>query len=441
MTRSARLPLLSLFVLAAALLPPALGQGAPVIVSTVPANFASGVSPTAPVVFTFSTAMDTTATTAMFMNPSSPLSPLPTTPTWSSDQKILTCTPTQPFPANTMIVWTVEGQDLAGNSLGGQPVGYFTTGSSGGGGETGSGTNRITSFIAGHLFLYEQSSPSAATPSPDYSYGFSADTTLASNRTATAISVTLPTSVVKMLSQSPTAPEDYYTFDGTSNLTTFQAEYPSGNYVFNVQAATSNQQVTVTLPSSMLQPPAPHVTNYAAAQTVDATQAFTLGWDAFAGGTAADYISVTVGDVFKTAEFGTTNALDGTATSVTLPAATLQANTNYDASVTFYRLIATTNATYATEAFRATSTHFTLTTTSGVIVQPALTNPTWTAGGFSFDVTSAAGQALTVEYSTTLQPGGWSTLVTTNSATGDVKITDPAAAANPQRFYRARTGT
>jgi hypothetical protein len=444
MTRSTRLPLLSFLFLASALLPmalpPALAQdGSPVIVFIVPANLATGVSPTAPVVITFSTAMDTTATTAMFLDLASPLSPLATTPAWSADNKTLSSTPTQPFPTNTMIIWTVEGQDLAGDSLGGQPEGYFTTGSSGGG--TGSGTNRITSFVVGQVFYYDQTSIAAPAVDPNISYAFDAATTLASNRTATAISLMLPTSALKTLSQSPAAAESYYLIDGTTNLATFQATYPSGNYGFNVQAATSNQQVTVNLPSSLAQPAAPHVNNFAAAQAVDATQAFTLSWDAFSGGTTADYIAVTVGDVFTTVNPPATNALNGTATSVVIPAGTLQTANNYDATVTFYRFIANTNATYATEAFRATATQFPLGTTSGATVPLVLTNATWTSGVFSFDVTSAAGQTLTVEYSTSLQPGSWNTLLTTNSAAGDVKITDPAPVTNPRRFYRARTGS
>jgi hypothetical protein len=445
MTRSTRLPLLSFLVFASALLPlalpPALAQApSPVIVSTVPANLATGVSPTAPVVITFSTAMDTTATTAMFVNIASPLSPLPTTPAWSADSKTLTCTPTQPFPASTMVIWSVEGQDLAGDSLGGQPEGYFTTGTSGGGG-TGSGTNRITSFVVGHVFYYDQTSTAAPTLDPNISYAFTADTTLASNRTATAVTLLLPTSALKTLAQSPTRPETYYLVDGSTNLATFQATYPSGSHSFNVQAATSNQQVSVNLPASLLQPGAPHVNNFMAAQAVDATQAFTLSWDAFPGGTTADYIAVTVGDVFTTVNPPATNALNGTATSVVIPAGTLPTANNYDATVTFYRFIANTNATYATEAFRATATQFALSTTSGATVPLVLTNATWASGLFSFDVTSAAGQTLTVEYSTSLQAGSWNTLVTTNSATGDVKITDPAPVTNPCRFYRARTGS
>jgi hypothetical protein len=60
---------------------------------------------------------------------------------------------------------------------------------------------------------------------------------------------------------------------------------------------------------------------------------------------------------------------------------------------------------------------------------------------FSFDVTSQAGQALTVEYSSTLLPNQWQTLLTTNSPSGQVHITDPQSSTNRYLFYRARTGS
>jgi len=43
-------------------------------------------------------------------------------------------------------------------------------------------------------------------------------------------------------------------------------------------------------------PNAPHVNNYAAAQTINAGAAFTLAWDPFVGGTATDSITVQVLD-------------------------------------------------------------------------------------------------------------------------------------------------
>ncbi len=81
----------------------------------------------------------------------------------------------------------------------------------------------------------------------------------------------------------------------------------------------------------------------------------------------------------------------------------------------------------------------TFTTVSGG--QLTLTNAIWSGGMFSFDVTSQAGQTLTVEYSSTLLPNQWQTLLTTNSPTGQVHIADPQSSTNRYLFYRARTGS
>ena len=84
----------------------------------------------------------------------------------------------------------------------------------------------------------------------------------------------------------------------------------------------------------------------AVAQTINPTQPFTLTWDAFSGGTSADYISVGVDDqdsdtIFKTADLGSPNALKGTATSVVIPAGTLQAGSNYNATIGFFHGVIT----------------------------------------------------------------------------------------------------
>lgn len=81
----------------------------------------------------------------------------------------------------------------------------------------------------------------------------------------------------------------------------------------------------------------------------------------------------------------------------------------------------------------------TFTTVSGG--QLTLTNAFWSGGMFAFDVTSQAGQTLTVEYSSTLLPNQWQTLLSTNSPTGQVHITDPQSSTNRHLFYRARTGS
>ena len=78
---------------------------------------------------------------------------------------------------------------------------------------------------------------------------------------------------------------------------------------------------------------------------------------------------------------------------------------------------------------------------TGAGVQLTLTKPTWSGGTFSFDVNSSAGQTFTVEYSSTLRPNQWQTLLTTNSPTSPVHIVDPHSRTNRYLFYRARTGS
>jgi hypothetical protein len=81
---------------------------------------------------------------------------------------------------------------------------------------------------------------------------------------------------------------------------------------------------------------------------------------------------------------------------------------------------------------------FTTASASGAL---ALTNAAWSPSAFSFDVLSAPGTTLTVEYSSTLRSNQWQTLLTTNSPTGSVHVTDPQSSTNPRLFYRARSGS
>src|SRR5665213_2010656 len=247
----------------------------PTIVSTVPANGATGVSTTAAVVFTFSEAMNPTATTATFVN-NTTFALLTTSPVWSAGNTVLTCTPSPAFPANTTILWVVSGQDTQGKSLSGTPEGTFTTGTSGGGGG-GSGTNQYTSFAVGQAIYYDQTSSGAPTLDTNIPYFFVGDLTLASNRAAVSATLALPSGSVSNLTQNPVAAYQFFLDASNTNQTAFNTTFGSGNYIFTVTAATSNQQVTVNLPAALAQPGAPTVTNYSAAQAVNPAQAFTLG--------------------------------------------------------------------------------------------------------------------------------------------------------------------
>jgi Bacterial Ig-like domain len=413
-------------------------------VSVVPANLATGVSPGAPVVFTFSTAMNTDpdVTSAQFY--SGGATPAPVVSVWSAGNTVLTCTPSPAFGNNAFIVWSLSGEDTEANSL--DDSGFFTTGS--GSGSGGSGTNAVTSFVLGKLWEYDQTNTAAPALDPDVPYLFSASTLLASNRTATAVTLTFPNSAVSNL-QNFAEPENYFLIGYNTNLTIFNATYPAGNYTFTVTSNSATQSVTMNLPAA--QPNAPHVSNYAAAQTINPSQPFMLTWDAFSGGTSADYISVGVDDqhsdtIFKTADLGSPNALKGTATSVVIPAGTLQAGSNYNATIGFFHGVITTNSAgkYIAEGYVATMTQFPISTSgSAVPAAPVLTNGAWNAGTFGFDILTSSGQTLTIVYNTNLTkaPASWAILLTTNSPGSTVHISDPHSKTNKSLFYRARNGS
>jgi hypothetical protein len=158
------------------------------------------------------------------------------------------------------------------------------------------------------------------------------------------------------------------------------------------------------------------------------SQAFTLTWDPFQGGTAADYILLTIGNhAFQTPSPGTAGALTGTATSAMIPAGKLVANSNYVADIIFYHTAGSSNATYTAGAYRATVTHFSIHTIGTVSPAPLISSPVWSSGGFSFDVATTPAQALKVLFSTdsSLSMAQWLTLLRTNSPGTNVHIIIP----------------
>jgi hypothetical protein len=416
-------------------------QAQPTIVSIVPTDGATNVPTTTTVVFTFSEAMDTdtNVTTVSFIDLFNPLAPLPTSFSWNVANTVLTCTPLPSFPASKTIYWAISGANPNGDPLEGDGFGFFTTGSGGGGG-IGSGTNALTTFSVGKIHHYHQTSTAWPTLDPATPYGFSGVTSLASNRTATDINLTFPTSVVSNLTQlPPPQAEIYVLFGDETSLATYDVKYPAGDYTFQVRSVSSNQTAMVTLPAanSLPQPGAPHLSNFAAAQTVDPTQPFVLTWDAFPGGTAADYIDVDIGANFGSPNPGQPGALTGTSVSFTIPAGTLQTNAIYSSQIGFFRRVGTTNGTSALDAYRATYTEFTVITTGGGLL--VLTNAAISLTNFTFDVRCTPGQLVTVEYKTNLTTATWQTLLTTNSPGNSFHVVSPQPT-HATRFFRARSG-
>ena len=410
------------------------GQAA--LVSVVPANNATGVSPTTTIVFTFNEPMDTTFTSATFLDINGGGAPVNVTDSWSANGTVLTCTPTGALTPGHTIFWFTQGEGDTGDVYDGDS-GQFSVATGGG---SGTGTNKTTTFSLGKTRHFDQTSTAAPVLDLVTPYGFSATTGLASNRTATGVSLFIPTGATSNLTANPLHPESYFLVASYTNSASLDATFPTGSYLFTVNSSQSNQQVTVNFPASLTQPPAPHISNYSAAQSVNPSNAFTLSWDAFSGGTTADFISVDITGVFSSPQFYASNALNGTATSILIPANTLQASSNYDATVGFYHATVVSNANYLTIAFVATVTEFNITTTSGSsVTPPTITNLVKTATNFTFDVKCSPGQLILVDSTTNLQNiSTWTNFFSSNSTANIVHVDDRRASTNKMLFYRAR---
>jgi hypothetical protein len=128
--------------------------------------------------------------------------------------------------------------------------------------------------------------------------------------------------------------------------------YPNGNYKCVIQAVHDGRQ-TATLPLNGDAYPAsdPYLINFTAAQTIDPAAGFTLTWPAFSGGTANDFILVTISDTvangpFSTPDPGQPGRLDGTATSLVIPANTLPGGALLTGSLIFIKVAARDTTSY-----------------------------------------------------------------------------------------------
>jgi len=301
----------------------------------------------------------------------------------------------------------------------------------------------ITTFSVGTTYSYDQTSAGQPILDTNTPFLFSASTVLASNRTANAITLIFPNSTVSNLTQDITSQGDYYLFGSSSDSNRFVTAFPAGQYSFTVSATSSNQTVSLLLPAATTQPNAPHLTNFIAAQAVEVSQPFKFIWEPFLGGTTNDFIAVSVGNnIWKTPTPGSAGALNGTIIAAVIPAGTLQPNSNYACTISFYHATIASNATYVTEANRAAATQFPLSTVGATIAAPVITNVVWNGSGMSFDIDTTPGQVVTILYSTNCtQPlNQWPVLLTTNSPATRVHVTDSASAGRPVVFYRARIG-
>jgi hypothetical protein len=266
-----------------------------------------------------------------------------------------------------------------------------------------------------------------------------AGVTLASNRTATAATLELPDGSVSNLTTTLLNSSEFVLGNDETNQSVFDSLFGNGNYIFTVVAPSSNQQVTVNLPASLSQPNIPQVANYGAAQSVDASQPFTLQWNAFTGATGQGFVYVTVGRAYASPSAQSSNALPATATSVQIPAGTLQAGSSYTATLGFFDIIGATNGSYTTAAARESLTQFPLNTTGGGSAPLVLTNLSFSSNSLGFDLVASSNLTLAIQDNTNLglPSSSWQTVFTTNAGPGVIQVNIPVSPTNKIVFYRA----
>jgi hypothetical protein len=288
--------------------------------------------------------------------------------------------------------------------------------------------------------VFTQSSSSGAVPLTTNSFEFEAVADLATNLTASAATVTVPgKSAAPMF--APLA-GDFLFFGATNSAANLASAFPSGNYKFTINSTNT----TVSLPAGNTLPNAPTLNNYDDAQAIDATADFTLSWGAFTGGVSKDYIGVVVyteGDtVFQSDSFGCPGVLEGTATSIVIPANTLVSNQTYKAEILFIKVLTlNTNSTHDVALFAATEAATETTISTGATVAPALylTNAAWLPGGsVRFDVTTTPGQIYEFQFSTDISnPSGWSTIAVMDAVSTLLSFTNTPTIGVNAGFYRA----
>jgi hypothetical protein len=256
--------------------------------------------------------------------------------------------------------------------------------------------------------------------------------------------VTLPTGAVKGLPWGSSAIE-LRSQESFPSQASFDAAYPPGNYAFGLYGLHDGLRYPVLSMPPPVYPNPPHVSNFAAAQSLNPPAAFTLQWDAIPGGTTNDTLWVFITDANGNPVFSTpypatdpAGSLKGTVTSVVIPTNTFQFGHAYMGTITFFRTTSVNTTDYPGAVgvtIAAVQTWFPL---AMVSASPVLSQPTkLSSTQFRFQLSGIAGQNYTVQYSTTLTD--WNTLYVTNAPANSFELID-LTATNAQRFYRVLVG-
>jgi hypothetical protein len=421
------------------------GDG-PVVSFVWPASGETNVEVDTQILFAFSRSM-APITDFIWLANGIPLDDAAFTYEWiSGDTLSVTYAPT--FPPNANILWYLGSgfQDTEANPLEGEIMsGFFSTAGQGDC-DDGDPLEQAGNFALTRGLRSQQTGPGTLVPHPDGGAFMVASFNPPAELVPTGASFDLPggdTVAMRSFFGSP-----YFYFGTFPDAATLTSVFPQGNYVARVERS-SGPAIQRTINASGTFPPEPELLNHAAAQSIDPETAFTLSWTSFTGAGASSVISLEILDPDGDTVFSAPNEcrnieLAPTATSISLPARTLQSGQVYDLIINFYRLTdtfehAASGITFMAAAGASTETTIRTTGGSGGADLRLDGFRVGNNGRFEATVTGAAGLAVIVESSANL--ADWETVTSLNlPASGTASFEDPRALTTGEgRYYQVRT--
>jgi hypothetical protein len=197
---------------------------------------------------------------------------------------------------------------------------------------------------------FVQTSSAFPTPEAGHKFEFQAAVQATRSNLVTGAKLLLPNSALQVL----VSQGDGVNFGLTASAATqiaLDALYANGAYGFTINAVNDgNKSLTLPLTGDAYPPP-PRIANFDATQSVYANQGFTVVWDPWPGGTAADFIQLRIEDLqnnklFETADLGKLGALNGKTTSAVVKAGNLRPGRSWLATLLFKRIPALNTTNY-----------------------------------------------------------------------------------------------
>jgi hypothetical protein len=426
----------------------ALDTTPPTLVQTTPQNFQQGIQTHSGIAFTFSEPMQANQSITWSGN----VNPANFRYDWATNGLTLFCTYNGLLPTSSTISWTLNptGQslfrDLAGNSLPADITGSFKTVAT-----NATGVPDVLELIVFKVANFVQTNTTTAdvVPLTTNTHSYGVNIRLSGHITVTNIPSDINGSLFSYVPFDGSE-GDSYEFESAAFTSKAQmdAAYPNGSHNFSLRTVhNGTNNVTVTLNGDAY-PAAPFVSNFAAAQSVNSSNSFALNWNAFAGGTTDDLIFVEINepltngaflDIYRSPNPGEPGALNGTATSVTIPSGTFAAGAVYNVNITFVKVTFSSTVGYPplVAGYYGAETSFKL-LTAGSPAQPSLAF-TVVPGETHRHVlvTGEPFRQYQLQAATNLSTPVWQSVSTLRTIGRTNVFDDPASPSHPRRYYRA----